>query len=158
MNESQPLLTEVITQGNDISDDDSINECYICKEPMTANEYKHYCDCEGYISWVHNECLNTWLNTSQRTECEFCENEYRYEYIINWSTFLTQLQTTATLLFIFIITILICSLFPNHIIYAEGYIQKIIMVCFLIYVLVQGKKYLSVVYMKSKILTVLPLE
>ena len=49
---------------------------------MTFEEMQTYCSCEGYISYVHYNCLNTWLNTSHRTNCEFCGDEYIYEYKI----------------------------------------------------------------------------
>ena len=167
MDETQPLLSEVVIQENVHSldnshslegDDNLENECYICKELMTIDEHKLYCKCEGYISWVHYECLNTWLNTSQRTECEFCQDEYRYDYNINWTQFFSKISFLNILIVTIIYTVLISSLFQNNLFYSEGILEKIITILLLLYVSIRSKQYISFVYIQSRSLQLIPMD
>lgn len=46
--------------------------CRICFEP---GDLIQPCDCK--TSYVHQECLMKWLNTSRRTNCEICLFDYK---------------------------------------------------------------------------------
>ena len=46
--------------------------CRICFEP---GDLIQPCDCK--TSYVHQECLLKWLNTSRRTNCEICLFDYK---------------------------------------------------------------------------------
>ena len=79
MNETinSPLLNDNIIETNDdtistgsTGSTGSTKECWICKE--IVERHIRFCDCNGYISYVHKECLNKWLITSQKTRCDFC--------------------------------------------------------------------------------------
>jgi uncharacterized membrane protein len=47
--------------------------CRICLEPGGLIQP---CNCTGTTAHVHKECLETWLKTSNRTNCEICLFEY----------------------------------------------------------------------------------
>ena len=49
--------------------------CRICLEP---GELIQPCNCK--TSYVHEECLLKWLNTSRRTNCEICLFEYNIKF------------------------------------------------------------------------------
>ena len=50
--------------------------CRICLEP---GDLIQPCDCKGSSAYVHKECLDRWLKTSKRTNCEICLFEYEIE-------------------------------------------------------------------------------
>ena len=162
MNENASLLQNEVNvipfnqndvENNSINSNDSgENLCWICKEIMTFEEMKTYCSCEGYISYVHYNCLNTWLNTSHRTNCEFCGDEYTYRYKINWKLFLNN-SITSKMLFI------ICSLFllsyafvKNNYIYVQYFYQKIINIIIILTILNYTIEYISSIYHLSKMI------
>lgn len=49
--------------------------CRICFEP---GELIQPCNCK--TSFIHEECLLKWLNTSRRTNCEICLFEYNIKF------------------------------------------------------------------------------
>ena len=51
--------------------------CWICKEKMDEPTVK-YCDCAGYISNVHYDCLANWNIESNSKECRWCERKFYY--------------------------------------------------------------------------------
>ena len=55
--------------------------CRICLEedpPLVSP-----CACKGSTGYVHEHCLNKWIETSGKTTCEICKEEYAKEAI--WS-------------------------------------------------------------------------
>ena len=55
------------------SSSDAGETCRICMEPGNLIQP---CNCTGTAAHVHKECLETWLKTSNRTNCEICLFEY----------------------------------------------------------------------------------
>jgi len=86
--------------------DEEQHTCRICLE---SNNLVQPCNCK--TSYVHEECLHKWLNTSRRTNCEVCLFEYNFT--------LEKRQRPPILLFAHnpilnrnIIILGICGLFP----------------------------------------------
>ena len=47
--------------------------CRVCRGgEEEGNDLYHPCMCKGSISYVHKECLMTWLSFASRTKCELC--------------------------------------------------------------------------------------
>ena len=46
--------------------------CRICLE----DGGQKFCHCTGTLGLVHKECLEKWLDTSSRKECEICLAKY----------------------------------------------------------------------------------
>ena len=52
--------------------------CRVCRGgEEEGNELYHPCLCKGSISYVHKECLMTWLSYASRTKCELCGFEFK---------------------------------------------------------------------------------
>ena len=49
--------------------------CYICQD--TCSDYKKKCNCEGYISYIHEECLLEMIYKTNNYNCYFCDSEYK---------------------------------------------------------------------------------
>ena len=50
-------------------------QCWICFE----NDKKIYispCKCKGTLNWVHQKCLNKWINMSQKNTCPNCKFKF----------------------------------------------------------------------------------
>ena len=58
-NENQ-LLVSSSELNNHITN--SENRCFICLENIAEVNHKYYCNCNGYISYVHCECLKNWIS------------------------------------------------------------------------------------------------
>eukprot|EP00036_Acanthoecidae_sp_10tr_P025404 CAMPEP_0206324804 /NCGR_PEP_ID=MMETSP0106_2-20121207/20723_1 /ASSEMBLY_ACC=CAM_ASM_000206 /TAXON_ID=81532 /ORGANISM="Acanthoeca-like sp., Strain 10tr" /LENGTH=60 /DNA_ID=CAMNT_0053757205 /DNA_START=92 /DNA_END=271 /DNA_ORIENTATION=- len=44
--------------------------CRVCREGSDAAPLFHPCRCTGSIRWVHEECLQSWLEHSGKSRCE----------------------------------------------------------------------------------------
>lgn len=51
--------------------------CRICLEG--EGDLVQPCDCKGTAAHVHLECLQRWLEVSERTTCEICHSEFHIE-------------------------------------------------------------------------------
>eukprot|EP00040_Diaphanoeca_grandis_P023286 m.126424 g.126424 ORF g.126424 m.126424 type:complete len:884 (-) comp29200_c0_seq7:99-2750(-) len=53
--------------------------CRICRSGGLPESPLFYpCGCAGSIKYIHQECLQTWLQHSQKRKCEVCEVEYKF--------------------------------------------------------------------------------
>ena len=115
-NITSPLLNHIdvneITGVNEITE-----ECWICKENMYS--YVRFCECEGNISYVHRNCLNTWINTSHKTKCDFCGEEYKFDYELNRKKYIMKLLSPIFVLGL-IITACILTFIKNSPLYTES--------------------------------------
>ncbi len=108
-----------------VSTQSSEYSCWICKEYMTLEEKQRFCNCVDFeMGFVHYNCLNNWLNTSHKTQCDFCQQEYRYEYQFSWKVFLLKIfclnNITKKLMMIFVFGSCVYSLIPKQYIYVEN--------------------------------------
>ncbi|KAK7205218.1 hypothetical protein BZA70DRAFT_257849 [Myxozyma melibiosi] len=64
----------------DDSDEMETDTCRICRGEGTAEEpLYHPCKCSGSIKYVHQECLQEWLQHSQRKPtCELCKTPFKF--------------------------------------------------------------------------------
>ena len=150
MYDTSPLLGNVI-EINDI-------KCRICKENMTQNEYKKYCDCSGDIKYTHKESLNTWLNISRRISCEFCNTEYLRGNKMSWMKFLFNINYCNVVTILTIFSILVFSLIPNDVIYSSTGLEKLCVVFFIMYIIKRSFEYIEQIYNESHIINVLEIE
>lgn len=52
--------------------------CRICFEPEpNGGQLGSYCRCDGTVGMIHDQCLSRWLETSQRTTCELCLENFQ---------------------------------------------------------------------------------
>jgi len=84
--------------------------CRICLE--TDGDLINVCNCKGSIGFVHKECIETWINTTEIVEhqkmCQICKSEYNFDLIEKKTKKEYYLSTTwMTYLFIIFIIILI---------------------------------------------------
>ena len=157
MEETTPLLENDENDEYEESNESFYtNECRICKEPMTDEEYRRYCGCNGYISYIHYDCLNTWIRTSHRTQCEFCEEEYSYESKISCKIFWHRIYTSGILFMSIPLYLLIYILFPNKLMYAKDFIDKLTVLLIISYVLCKLYINLKWMYNRSKLLILVP--
>lgn len=63
--------------------------CYICQDVCLEENKK--CNCDGYISYIHDECLCQMIIKTNNNICYFCDSEYKISkyltYKINISNF-----------------------------------------------------------------------
>jgi len=107
------LRRRKIVNGNNNNDDDAANEeeeneastttlesssstdtnrrCWVCfaaedDEDAPDDEWLHPCVCKRSMKWVHNMCLNRWVDEKQNgnaflpVKCPFCLTPYEFEY------------------------------------------------------------------------------
>ncbi|XP_069694861.1 E3 ubiquitin-protein ligase MARCHF3-like [Periplaneta americana] len=53
--------------------------CRICQESDPVQTLISPCRCKGSVGFVHQKCLETWLQVSSTTRCELCHYEYQVE-------------------------------------------------------------------------------
>jgi len=62
--------------------------CYACEEDEDApdDELVNPCGCKGSTKWVHQLCINQWIdevqggNASKEIRCPYCKNLFAYEF------------------------------------------------------------------------------
>lgn len=54
--------------------------CRICLEDCESGELLDVCDCSGSCQYVHQLCLEKWIDVSQNTACEICHAVYKHDY------------------------------------------------------------------------------
>ena len=146
-----------------VSTQSSEYSCWICSESMTLEEKQRFCNCAEFeMGFVHYKCLNNWINISHKTHCDFCQQEYRYEYQFSWKVFLLNIfglnHLTKTLMMIFAFGSLIYALIPNQYMYAENGYQILAVLLGIIVLLEYNYKYLSKIYQISRVLTLMTLD
>ena len=146
-----------------LSNQSSEYSCWICRESMTLEEKQRFCNCADYeMGFVHYKCLNNWLNTSHKTQCNFCQQEYRYEFQISWKVFFLKIfglkHLTKTLMMIFVFGSCVYALIPNQYIYVENGYQILAVLLGIVILLEYNYKYLSKIYQISRLLTLMTLD
>ena len=142
--------------GSYNSSDNSVeNTCFICLDTMTEDEYRPYCECDGYISYVHYRCLNEWIDASGRITCDFCKTNYNYEMKYSCDKFLNQKTLLQKLLlrFILLVLVIICYLPIDLWINTDGWLNQTILVLILGISLKENYKYFKLLYINSFIRT-----
>jgi len=56
-----------------------MNKCWICFDDVFAPT--NMCECESKYAYVHNECLEKWIVSSNNMNCKFCKTEYKLSII-----------------------------------------------------------------------------
>jgi E3 ubiquitin-protein ligase MARCH3 len=51
--------------------------CRICHGGNSSGDLLTPCRCKGTIALAHLNCLEIWLNESNRNECELCKYHFR---------------------------------------------------------------------------------
>ena len=146
-----------------ISTQSSEYSCWICRESMTLEEKQRFCNCAEFeMGFVHYKCLNNWLNISHKTQCNFCQQEYKYEFQISWKVFFLKIfglnHITKTLIMIFVFGSCVYPLIPNQYMYAENGYQILAVLLGIVILLEYNYKYLLKIYQISKVLTLMTLD
>lgn len=58
--------------------------CRICLEE--EGPFVHPCDCKGSAGYVHQHCLNRWIEESSLDQCEICHREYQKQEVYACNT------------------------------------------------------------------------
>ncbi|XP_063907646.1 E3 ubiquitin-protein ligase MARCHF3-like isoform X2 [Zophobas morio] len=66
--------------------------CRICHGGNSSGDLLTPCCCKGSVALAHLNCLEIWLNESNRNECELCQYHFRVirepKYSILWSIYM----------------------------------------------------------------------
>jgi hypothetical protein len=63
----------------DVSDDEDEIVCRICRMEGEDDWPLFFpCKCSGSIKWVHQDCLQTWMQHSGITSCELCKHAFDF--------------------------------------------------------------------------------
>jgi hypothetical protein len=57
--------------------------CRICLEE--TGPFIHPCDCKGSAGFVHQKCLNRWIEESSLDHCEICKREYQKQEVCTYN-------------------------------------------------------------------------
>jgi len=52
--------------------------CRICYEP---DNLESVCKCNGSVKWVHIQCIQKWIDVSQRRNCELCHEPFEHRLL-----------------------------------------------------------------------------
>tara|TARA_B100001029_G_C14966857_1_gene397825 strand:+ start:144 stop:614 length:471 start_codon:yes stop_codon:yes gene_type:complete len=156
MEENSPLLNNNPVEFDNISTD-SIKECWICKE--IVDTHIKFCECDGYISYVHKECLNTWINTSKKTTCDFCETSYKfnYEYDYDNSQYISKIIPNVFVL-IAIIILCILTFVKDTPLYINSYIIWLAAIFIIIITIKDFLKFNENIRNESRIIVLVPYD
>ena len=149
---------------HDEHDEHDQNLCWICRENMRNEEHRSFCNCEGFISYVHYDCLNEWIQTSNKTQCDFCHYEYNYDFYISWKLFFQNIHffikfnPCQYLILPLVSLLLILTFFPNNIIGQGNTLQKIITCIFLAYLFILFLKFIRKEIKNARKLTLVPIQ
>jgi hypothetical protein len=53
--------------------------CRICYEPENLESV---CKCDGSVKWVHVQCVQKWIDVSQRRNCELCHEPFEHRLLM----------------------------------------------------------------------------
>ena len=96
-----------------------LNECRICLE--SSGNLIVTCNCKGSCEFVHQECIETWINSFPKDHrkhnvCEICKSSYnleiineqiQYKVVTTSCKFIIGILLFTGLLFIFFIILMI---------------------------------------------------
>lgn len=89
---------------------DSERICRICYDDQSQEKLISPCKCSGSVKWVHNSCLQKWIDISKKNECSTCKYTYKYqkEYTKKFYKYLdhSYVPKLLTIIFILITTII----------------------------------------------------
>ena len=75
-------MSNYLVNQNNLPDDfEDPNYCYICFE--SQGEIIRTCKCTGTTHGVHRECLEKWIQESNKNYCMVCNYRYKYELLFN---------------------------------------------------------------------------
>lgn len=61
-----------------------MSTCRICfEEESLDDKFVRPCKCKGDVANIHEKCLQKWIDSSNRSECEICHHEYQKKEIIS---------------------------------------------------------------------------
>ena len=152
-NENQ-LLVSSSELNNHITN--SENRCFICLENIAEVNHKYYCNCNGYISYVHCECLKDWISESGKTTCDFCKTDYNCNINYSCNEFLKQKKLLYGTIFQFILLILLIICYIPLI--STNLVNLIILVILIFITIIGNYKYIKKLYKKSLVLTLKPIH
>lgn len=72
--------------------------CRICYEPDNLTSV---CKCDGSVKWVHIQCIQKWIDVSQRRNCELCHEPFEHHLLISPPAFKVSYIETVALGFFF---------------------------------------------------------
>ena len=55
--------------------------CRICLEDDDSGELLTVCNCSGSCQYVHQHCLQQWIDVSHQKHCEICQAPYTHTYV-----------------------------------------------------------------------------
>lgn len=128
-------------------------ECWICKDNISI--YVKYCECVGNISYVHKKCLNTWINVSHKTKCDFCNASYKCNYVLDIPKYFRNIYQSlfVVLLLMLIISLLFLHQSPFH---TTSLFIKSFLCVFLFTILMHFLFIAKKMYVISSVLSVMP--
>jgi hypothetical protein len=56
-------------------------ECRVCVLGQEEGSLYHPCKCAGSIKYVHQHCLQKWLEHSKKVKCELCGEEFTFQNV-----------------------------------------------------------------------------
>ncbi len=130
-------------------------ECWICKENIIIDI--KYCECNGSISYVHQKCLNTWVNISHKTKCDFCNVSYNFDYKLDINKYISKLINPLILL-LFLITITTMLFIHNSSLYTTGFFTRVFMCSFSIICSAYFLSIANKLYIPCSVLTIIPYD
>ncbi|KAJ3174716.1 E3 ubiquitin-protein ligase march7 [Geranomyces variabilis] len=64
------------------ADEEEAEICRVCRGPATPEQPLHYpCKCSGSMRYVHQDCLEQWLQHSRKKQCEICNYPFSFTSI-----------------------------------------------------------------------------
>lgn len=63
---------------DDNKNDPSLHYCYICHDECKISS--PLCGCNGTVAYAHEMCLIKWIKSSNKTQCQFCLEQYRIPF------------------------------------------------------------------------------
>ncbi|KAJ3170162.1 hypothetical protein HDU88_008787 [Geranomyces variabilis] len=65
-----------------VADEEEAEICRVCRGPATPEQPLHYpCKCSGSMRYVHQDCLEQWLQHSRKKQCEICNYPFSFTSI-----------------------------------------------------------------------------
>ncbi|KNC99656.1 uncharacterized protein SPPG_09243 [Spizellomyces punctatus DAOM BR117] len=60
-------------------DEEEVEICRVCRCPSTPDQPLYYpCKCSGSMKYVHQDCLEEWLQHSRKRQCEICNHAFAF--------------------------------------------------------------------------------
>jgi hypothetical protein len=58
--------------------------CRVCLEDESSGKFVSPCKCKGDLANIHEKCLIRWIEVSERTECEICNQPYQKREVLSF--------------------------------------------------------------------------